>query len=187
MKRNVFAIALLLFFSASSWAQEFEEGDIVLNLGIGFGSTLYSGSFYSTSIPPISASVEYGIMDGVLDEGSIGVGGYLGFSQYKWDYNVFGADWGYKYTNFVIGARGVFHYPVLDQLDTYTGILLGFNVVSVDEYGSEVFGYSYSTSGSGIVGSWFVGGRYYFSDNLAAMLELGYGITYFNFGVALKF
>jgi hypothetical protein len=35
--------------------------------------------------------------------------------------------------------------------------------------------------------SWFVGGRYYFTDNFAAMLELGYGATYGNIGIAYKF
>ena len=34
---------------------------------------------------------------------------------------------------------------------------------------------------------WFIGGRYYFTDNLAAMLELGYSATYVNIGVAYKF
>ena len=34
--------------------------------------------------------------------------------------------------------------------------------------------------------SWFVGARYYFTDKLAGMAELGYGITYLNLGVSLK-
>jgi hypothetical protein len=37
------------------------------------------------------------------------------------------------------------------------------------------------------VSSFFVGGRYYFSEFFAAMLELGYGVSYLNIGVALKF
>lgn len=182
MKRSLLAIAIAIMFTVSSYAQEFEEGDKVLNLGIGFGSTYYSGTLYSTALPPISASFEVGIKDGILDEGSLGVGGYVGFSRYKYEY----LSWGYNYTNFVIGARGVFHYPFMDKLDTYGGLMLGFRVVSAKEFGDAIFGYDYSTSSSGLTSSIFVGGRYYFSDNLAAMLELGYGISYINLGIAFK-
>jgi hypothetical protein len=182
MKKSLLAIAIAIMFSVSSYAQEFEEGDKVLNLGIGFGSTLYAGSLYSTSIPPVSASFEIGVKDGVLDEGSIGVGGYVGFSRNKWEY----LGWGYNYTNFILGARGVFHYPFMDKLDTYAGLMLGFRVVSSKEFGDAVFGYNYSASSSGLASAFFVGGRYYFSDNLAAMMELGYGISYINLGIALK-
>jgi hypothetical protein len=140
------------------------------------------GGQYGPDYPPVSASFEMGIKDGVLDEGSIGVGGYVGFSRYKWEY----LGWGWNYTNFILGARGVFHYPFMDKLDTYAGLMLGFRVVSSKEFGDAVFRYNYSSSSSGLVTSAFVGGRYYFSDNLAAMLELGYGISYINLGIALK-
>ena len=33
----------------------------------------------------------------------------------------------------------------------------------------------------------FVGGRYYFSPNLAAQAELGYGLGILNIGIAYKF
>lgn len=182
MKRNLLAFAFMLLFSLSSYAQEFEKGDKVVNLGVGIGSTLYSGSFYTSSLPPLSASFEMGIADDILDEGSIGVGGYLGFSRYKYEYS----GWGWKYSNFILGGRGVFHYPLIDKLDTYTGIMLGFQVVSSKEFGEQVFGWSYNASSGGIVGSWYVGGRYYFNDNFAVMGELGYGVSYLNLGVALK-
>lgn len=181
MKRNLFTLALVFLFATSVKAQMFEEGDKVVNLGIGFGSTYYSGSLNSMVIPPLSASFELGIKDGVLDEGSIGVGGYVGFSRYKWEY----FDWGYNYTNFILGARGVFHYPLVDDLDTYAGALLGFRIESASEFGSPV-GYDYNPNTGGIVLSFYLGGRYYFSDNLAAMMELGYGISYINLGIAFK-
>ena len=38
--------------------------------------------------------------------------------------------WGWKYSNIIIGARGNFHYPLMNKLDTYTGLLLGYNVSS---------------------------------------------------------
>jgi hypothetical protein len=188
MKRNLFTIALIFIFATSLNAQEFEEGDKVLNLGIGFGSATFTGSFYNPVIPPLSASFEVGIKDGLLDfdDASLGVGGFVGFSRYKWEWNSFGLAYGYNYTNFVIGARGVIHYPFIEKLDTYGGILVGYRIVSSSDFGDPVTGTNYSTVSNNLVGSFFIGGRYYFTDNLAAMLELGYGVSTLNFGIALK-
>jgi hypothetical protein len=185
MKKLLLVLLVAVFSLTQLLAQEstFKQGDKVLNLGIGIGSTLYTGSYYKAGIPPISASLEFGVKDGVLDKGTIGIGGYLGYSSHKWDYS----GWGWKYTNIVLGVRGVFHYPLVNKLDTYTGILLGYNIATSKEYGSPILGYNYSASSGGLVGAWFVGARYYFSDTFAVMGELGYGITYLNLGVALKF
>jgi hypothetical protein len=184
MKKLLLFIIIACFTLTQLVAQEstFNKGDKVLNVGLGLGSTLYSGTYYKTTLPPISGSLEFGIVDKVLDKGVIGVGPYVGFSSHKWEYSA----WGWKYTNIIIGARGVFHYPLVDKLDTYTGLLLGYDIVSSKEFGVGS-GYDYTASSSGVAWSWFVGGRYYFSDKFAAMLELGYGIAYLNLGIALKF
>lgn len=184
MKKLATVFTLVLAFGFSSMAQEpiFNVGDKVVNLGIGFGTGYGLG--YKTTIPPLSASFEMGVKDGILEKGSLGVGGYLGFSSYRWRYSGFGYDYGWNYTNIILGARGVFHYPFIEKLDTYTGLLLGFRVVTSTEYGN-VGTYS-NPSSSGLAYSWFVGGRYYFTDRIAGMLELGYGISYLNLGVAIK-
>lgn len=184
MKKLLLSLLVVALSLTQLKAQEstFSQGDKVINLGFGLGSTLYTGSFYKMGVPPLSASLEVGVKDGILDKGSIGVGGYLAYSSYKWEY----LGWGWKYSNFIIGARGNFHYPLLDNLDTYTGLLLGFNIASSKEFGNSVPGYDYNASTGGVVGAWFVGARYYFGDNFAVMAELGYGITYLNLGIALK-
>ena len=184
MKKNLLFIIVLISITSGAMAQNstFNKGDKVLNLGLGIGSTLYTGSNYKAGIPPLSASFEVGVKDGVLDKGSIGVGGYLGYSSHKWEYS----GWGWKYSNLIIGVRGNFHYPLIDKLDTYTGLLIGYDIATSKEFGNSVPGYNYSASSGGLVYSWYVGGRYYFSDKFAGMLELGYGITYLNIGVAFK-
>lgn len=181
MKR-ILPIVLFACFTLSLAAQEstFNKGDKVLNLGVGLGSTLYTGGFYTSAVPPLSASYEVGIVDNIIDKGVIGIGGYLGFASAKYDY--LGEGW--RYTNIIIGPRGTFHYPFLDKLDTYTGLLIGYDIVSTKWTGTGVaFG---TTSGSHLIASWFIGGRYYFSDKFAVMLELGYGVSVLNIGVALK-
>ncbi len=96
-------------------------------------------------------------------------------------------DWGWKYSNIIIGVRGSFHYPFVDKLDTYAGILLGYNIASSKEFGTTIPGWDYSYSAGGVVYSGYIGARYYIKDAFALMAELGYGISYLTLGVALKF
>jgi len=185
MKKLLLMFVVACFALTQLIAQEptFVKGDKALNIGIGLGSTLYSGTYYKSQIPPISASLEFGVIDNVIEKGVVGVGPYIGYSSYKYEYS----GWGWKYTNIIIGARGNFHYPLVNKLDTYTGLLLGYNVASSKEFGDVIPGWDYSYSAGGIAWSWFIGGRYYFKETFAVMAELGYGISYLNLGIALKF
>jgi hypothetical protein len=159
----------------------FNKGDKVVNLGIGFGSTIYNGSHFTSKTPPISGTFELGIKDNLFDEkSSLGVGGYLGYRGAKWEES----GWGWKYTSIVIGIRGAVHYQLIDQLDTYTGIMLGYNISSASAFGTSNPGTS--ASSGGLTASWYVGGRYYFTDKIAGMVELGYGVAILNLGVAIK-
>ena len=207
MKKIVFlAIAGMFLFStlkaqdeasstsnASSTPKLFSKGDKILNLGIGIGSTLYRGSYYSTIIPPISASLEVGVLDNLfeVDGLNLGVGGYLGFSrsQYKYSYYYYENDteYGWNYTNIIFGARGVLHYEFSDKFDTYTGLMLGANIVTTSSFGNYDDEFVSSASGSGLAYSYFIGARYYFAESFGVMAELGYGISYLNLGICLKF
>ncbi len=187
MRRIVaFAVALLFTLPALQ-AQEsmFNLGDKVINIGIGLGNTLYiGGTGYSTGVPPISISYEQAIVDDILEKGVIGVGGYLGYSSYKYRYNYSGQDWGWNFNDIIIGAGGFFHYPLIDKLDTYAGLLLGYNISTTTDYGDP--GFETVDSSGGIVFSGFIGGRYYFSEKFAAFAQLGYGIAYLTLGVSIR-
>ncbi|MEI8112590.1 MAG: hypothetical protein WCI54_03115 [Bacteroidia bacterium] len=169
------------FFLAN--AQVVVKGDKVVNLGVGFGSALYSGTGNTSSVPPVSGSLEVVIKDGLFDgKGAIGVGGYLGYSAYKWEYS----GYGWKYSNIIIGPRGYLHYNLVEKLDTYAGAMIGYNIVSSKETGNSIPGYNYNASSGGVIFSGFVGARYFFNDKFAAMAELGSGIAYLNLGLAIK-
>lgn len=172
MKKIVLLVVIALGVSQFVGAQH-AAGDKNLNIGIGLGSTFADGDI---SIPPIGASFEVGIKD------NISVGGYLGYTATS--FGVLGGDWKYSYT--IIGARGSYHFDVLgnEKIDTYGGLMLGYNVVSVD-YGNT--GFTTGGAASGISYSLYVGGRYAFSDKLGAFAELGYGIAYLQLGANLKF
>jgi hypothetical protein len=188
MRRISLIIIIAITLPVLSQAQEpaVNVGDNFFNFGIGFGHTRFSGSGYSGTIPPLSVSFEKIIKDEILEKGYIGIGGYVGYSSYKWNYTFLGDDWGWRYSTFLPGARGSFHYPILDNLDTYTGMMLGYEIISAREIGNVNTGL-YNASTSGFVWSWYAGGRYFVSEKFILMAEIGYGVTYLNLGVALKY
>jgi len=179
--KKIFAVLMVVFFGVYQLnAQEpsFVKGSKVLNLGVGLGA-FHPGSYYKTTVPPISASFDIGIVDGILEKAAVGVGPYIGYSASKWEFS----GYGWKYNDIIIGARGTFHYPFVDKLDTYAGVLLGYNITSSTEIGTVVG----TPDGGHFVHSEFIGARWYFTDSFAAFAELGYGISWFTGGIALKF
>jgi hypothetical protein len=171
MKKIIIFCFLACFAVAANAQDIFQKGTSVLNLGIGLGSHI-----------PVEASYEYGIVDGLIDgeNGSIGLGGYVGWYSYSDSYA--GGKW--SYSDLVLGVRGAFHYQFVDQLDTYAGLMLGYDIASAKWKGDgPAFG---TAAASAAALSAFVGARYYFSPSIAAYGELGYGIAYLSVGVALK-
>lgn len=162
-------LTLVVLFSCSlimvnAQTPAFQKGDKVLNLGIGFSG--YSPSGYQVNTPSASASFEIGIQDQVLEKGTIGIGGYIGYAGYDENGNYSENNY-WTVNRLLIGARGVFHYPFVDKLDTYGGITLGIVSRSWKWNGAVNRTDHPSRKPSG--GDLFVGGRYYFSDKFAAM------------------
>ncbi|MDR0796150.1 MAG: hypothetical protein LBE79_08905 [Tannerella sp.] len=191
MKKKMFlAIAICLIAAVQAAAQDsyFNQDDNVVSLGLGLGGTLYSGYGYSgngfSRMPAFSLSYERCIIDNLFNEQSaLGVGGLIGYTSAKYNYNLVGGR-GWKSTDVMIGARAALHYAFIDQLDTYAGIMAGYNVNSWKWNGD---GTTHTSGSSGLTYSLFAGGRYYFSDSFAAFAELGYGYTFLNAGLSVKF
>lgn len=139
----------------------FQESDLVINAGIGLGSTFT----YSGSLVPFGASVEYGVTD------AIGVGGWVGYGS------------GNGLNVLYIGARGSYHFNELlnlenDMLDLYAGLSLYYRNFNVTGINFNV--------GSGVQLGFHIGGRYYFSDSFGVFAELGNGLGWLTAGVAFK-
>jgi len=176
-KRMAVLLGCIIFGCVGLRAQNtFAEGDKVINLGIGLGT--YSGKGYVTTVPPLSGSFEYGVKDHLFDDkSSLGVGGYLGYMADKITF----APYEWKFNHLTIGARGALHYQLIDKLDTYAGLMLGYETISSTKYADQI-----SPISSGFSWALFVGGRYYFSDKIGAFAELGYGIADLQLGIAIK-
>lgn len=170
------------------------------NLGLGLGTTFYSRAAYTapgysfTRIPTISASGEYAVTN------AIGVGGYFGYTSFKWTY---ASSWynnggwhnyvdTYKYSFFILGARGAYHFDEfikIDKLDCYAGLMLGYNIAkatySTTDPSRGNIAYTGASYG-GFAYSVFAGARYRFTDNIGVFGELGYGISILNIGLNVK-
>lgn len=181
----VLIVALFTLSTISAQESEFTLGAKVLSLGVGIGNTLYSGSYYSSGVPPISFSYEQAIKDEILEKGVIGIVGSIGYNSYKYRYTYSTYDYGWNYSNIVIALGGSFHYPLLDKLDTYGVVALGYNILTTKEYG-DIPGTDYSSNSGGIRFGIYVGGRYYFNEHFAAFAQVGYGIAYLTFGVSYR-
>lgn len=163
-----FAIVALLAFSAQGvMAQSYQQGDKLLNVGIGVGT--YGGGGIG-----FGGSIEFGIHD------AISVGALAGYSGRNY--------LGYKWSVLTFGARGSYHFNELlnldnDKIDLYAGLGVGYRNFNWDYNG---FGNTYSY-GSGIVFLGHLGGRYYLNPNLGIFAELGSGFGTLQAGVAFKF
>jgi hypothetical protein len=187
MKKTLtFSIALLLAMPVIKGQESMIDlGDKVICVGLGIGNTLYiGGSGYSTIVPPISVSFEQAVVDDIFDKGVLGLIGSFGYTSYKFRYNMDNQDWGWNYHNIILGAGSLLHYPLIDRLDTYLGVMLGYNFTTTAEYGDT--GDNIPESVGGFVYAGFIGGRYYFTDQFAAFAQLGYGIAYLTLGVSIR-
>ncbi len=162
MKKLFVLIAFISFGISHSYSQNetFSKGTNAINLGVGVAS------FRSF---PITASYEIGIIDGILDKGTIGVGGIVGFRTYT--------SLGYRYTSYNFGIRAAFHYYLVENLDLYAGAMVGFSY----------FATYYGVNPNQLFPGAYVGARYYFSPNFGVMAEAGAGISNINGGIVFKF
>lgn len=164
-----FLLAVLLTTSFKGFSQAYKKGDKFLNATVGINS------YYSTGVP-LGASYEVGITD------AISVGGQADYASGN-----YGS--GLGFSAFYVGARGAYHLAEIlkinsDKVDVYAGLGLGYRSFSWKD-GYNGVGYSY---GNGLNFNYFVGGRYFFSDNIGAVLELGYsGLSNARLGLTFKF
>jgi len=183
MKKVIF-ILLAVTITSTLCAQQFIKGTNVLSAGIGLGSSLgsYSGSSQS---PAISVNYEKGIWD-IGGPGVISLGAYAGTKSYKYSISDYSEKWNYT----IIGVRSAYHYNGIksDKFDVYGGVMLSYNILKYtfkDNAGNDLNRAGNYGSGTGF--TLYVGGRYFFSKELAVFAELGYGVSYLTVGVAYKF
>ena len=166
------AILACLYTLPSQGQMMYEKGDILVNTGVGLGSSVYG-------TVSLNGSVEYFINE------DLSVGGATGYSGYRRNY-VFNDP--LRINVFYFGPRGSYHFAdALDieneALDLYVGAFVGFGITTVSYRGERFSGYSdVNDFGYDIFG----GVRYQFNPNIAAYGELGFGVSILQMGVSFK-
>ena len=162
-------LLIIILNNHDSNAQAYQDGDINVGAAIGIASRLVGNSGL-----PIAIHAEKGFHE------AISAGLYVSYASYNYSF--------WKYTYFIAGIRGAYHFAsvidIPDELDLYGGAMLFYQNVTVKE--REITGFSASSPGSVGLGI-YVGGRYYFTDNVAGFLEIGTGIAILQLGATLKF
>ncbi len=169
MKKLVLLVLLAVFSMGAAFAQAYEKGSNLLNVGIGLG-----GGFGT----PIGISFEHGFSD------KISAGAYVGYGSKTESLGGWG-DW--KMTYGLAAARASYHFDLgVEKLDTYIGAILGYNYVDSKWNGAGAIPAA-SASASKMIYGGHAGARYFVSDKIAIFGEVGYGIANLNAGVAFKF
>ncbi len=181
------ALAVASAFTSQANAQEvFKKGTNTASALIGVLGSSVSGVGYSTVVPPIQLSYEYGILDGLIDgKASVGVGGTLNYFMSKISQLGVSTSSNYGF----LGARGSFHYQFIPKLDTYAGISLGMGGANSSTTTLLTGGEPVHTSATAFAFGWrgHVGARYYFTPAFAVNAEFTHGFSNLNLGITYRF
>ena len=191
MKKLLFIFGLIgsiQFITLPANAQAFYQGASMLSVGIGFGGV--HGDYSPTaSSPTTGLSYEYGITE--FNQGVLGVGLYLGnkvFTLRKEEVNpIFYQESKWDYT--IVGLLGNYHFSTRHRYDPYISVMGGIKSLTYKNVNTTNQEDPYSSSSKSKVGVAFsVGGgvRYFWSNNIAAFGEVGYGISYVTIGACIK-
>jgi len=194
MKKIILTFAILIFGWQLSNAQALVQGNSLVNVGMGFGSYIGTGTGYTTTFPPLYGGYEYMINDNI----TVGIFASYTASEYKYSMPTYdetrgvGTDvWKWKFSYLNAGVLGNYHFVNNDQFDAYGGLKLGYTNVSSkfdssnDETNSIFKTLNLATSG--VLFGAQVGARYFFSEHIAVNLELGYGVAVASGGLTFVF
>ncbi len=186
MKKIILVCTVLIALVGNSIAGNnkiLSKGDKMIKAGIGFTSIGF----------PIEVAYEQGYLNdlGGVQGLNLGLGGYFAYFGYKENFSYPDSQTGrdipysWKYTNIIIGGRAIAHYKLIENFDTYFGVMLGYmfqkltfdgpSDLNINNPGGGHFSYS------GVVGI-----KYDFNPKFGAYLEAGYGVANVTLGVAMK-
>ena len=197
MKKLIVLAAVLMAWIGRS--QIIYQGNSLINAQVGFGLTNHvsmsngAGMDFKlkTVIPPVGLSYEYAIKDNITVGGFADYAVQQGIMKMTDPFNPgdevkITTDYNYIF----LGALANYHFNLnIDKVDVYGGIKLGylaFSSQTTSSGDSDLPANLGTTDMSGLIYGFQLGGRYFFTDHLAAHLHLGYGVSYVSFGITYK-
>jgi hypothetical protein len=152
--------------------------NIFINAGVGYGILPYK-----MSLPPISASVEYGLANIPLS-----IGGYFGYTAYDEELSAYSS---YKGTIIGVGTKANWHFNFVRNLDPYISVTLGW-LIYKQEVTTTIPYVNTKVDVENDLSAFFygvnLGARYFFTNNIGAYIEFGYSaISVASAGLTVKF
>ena len=184
MKKRLFIFVLIAVIAAgtvSAWEPSdltkypscMDDGTWILNLGMGLGIPLYTGSGYFY-VPPIRLAVD---RNTALSDNNLPFffGGLFGYSSIGLK-NVWAVH------RIIVGGRVGYHFNWgIDNFDTYAVTTAGW-IIHAGNFGSY-----YNKAGDFLFGI-NVGARYFVADWFGFWAEVGYtSFSLLDFGISFKF
>ncbi|MCW3073499.1 MAG: hypothetical protein JWP69_568 [Flaviaesturariibacter sp.] len=175
---------------ASAQGALVHKGSKSLSIGLGF-KTSWDEYGDKIKMPPLSASLDFGVADNVTIGPYVAVSstsgeGYGDFVDTQTG-NISSAYYTYTYSHKLVGLRGTYNLPVSDKLSAYAGAMLGYHFAKVKYTHSTLQNATIKDAkGNELLYNFFIAGKYALSPNASAFAELGYGVTFLNIGVAIK-
>jgi hypothetical protein len=166
--KNILSVLLVLFLMSNISDAQFTKEKNYIGPSIGL--------YFHGSTPIWGANYEYSLPTNV-GPGILGIGGLIRY--WSWSEDI-GSDWGWDYSDFMIGAQANYHFKVGDgKFDPFAGLTLAYDIGSVDYTGPSAYHYSEPSWGGLFLG--INGGcRYWFSDTWAGTVRLGFGSSSFS-------
>lgn len=136
------------------------------------------GFYFHGSSVILGGNYEYAME--LKDIGKIGIGGIMRYYSYD-------AGW-WSYSDILLGAQGNYHFTLDNKkFDPWVGLLLAFDIGSVDYSGPNNQFYSEPSYGGFWVGL-HAGMRYWLSPDIALTGRFGFGsYSYSSFDVGVDF
>ncbi len=185
MKKLILVASLIV--SQLSFSQKtFSKGDNYVSVSYGLGAIganwtkIYSSSpnYKSSTVGPLGVYFERGITD------NIGVGVSVNYLRNTASYDMIGTAIDMNISQLAVAVRGAYHFKLSnDKFDPYAGAGLAYRNFSYTSSSSST-NFSF---GSPVGIQAFAGSRYFFTNNIAAFAEIGYGVSYLNIGATIKF
>jgi|RhiMetdeSRZDD1v2_1073273.scaffolds.fasta_scaffold01293_33 hypothetical protein len=144
--------------------------------GIGIGTFGFNG----TGGLPVTLSFDHGFTDKITG------GLYVGMVRTKYLAN-------YKYRYTIAGVRASYHFNEElkisnPKIDVYGGATLYYRGYTLKyKYTGDGIEYSEKLTGGSVGVGIHVGGHYFFTDQIGAYADLGYGISPLQLGLVLRF
>lgn len=182
MKRTLLIVLAVLLLSCLASAQ-FEKEKNYIGPSLGF--------YFYGSTPIFGANYEYALSSINLGSGTVGIGGVFRFWSWSTDEgNFLGESWGWTYTDIMFGVQGLYHFKLEnDKLDPFAGLILAYDAASVKYKGPSGYNYASPTWGGITLGA-TGGARYWFGQNWAGVIRVGFGSSSYSaldLGVDFKF